>query len=105
MWVLFIDAGGPQRFARAGTENQDDESDELSFLTRSTRPDSLGRIGHYEVLQVLGKRILREARSSAQVRHENVVQVYGVEEQDETEETEETPCRDLRRNGSQSSFA
>src|SRR5207237_9191420 len=81
-----------------------------------TRPDSLGRIGHYEVLQVLGKggfgivfrafddvlqrivaikvmapqlaatsparkRFLREARSSAQVRHENVVQVYGVEEQ------------------------
>ncbi|HEY2910174.1 MAG TPA: serine/threonine-protein kinase, partial [Gemmataceae bacterium] len=26
----------------------------LGFLTPSTRPDSLGRIGHYEVLQVLG---------------------------------------------------
>jgi formylglycine-generating enzyme required for sulfatase activity len=88
----------------------------LAFLTSSTRPDSLGRIGHYEVLEVLGrggfgivlrafdevlqrvvavkvlapqmaatsparKRFLREARSSAKVRHENVVQVYEVGEQ------------------------
>jgi formylglycine-generating enzyme required for sulfatase activity/serine/threonine protein kinase len=88
----------------------------LGFLEPATRSDSLGRIGHYEVLQVLGqggfgivfrafdevlhrvvavkvlspqlaatsparKRFLREARSSAQVRHENVVQVYEVGEQ------------------------
>ena len=88
----------------------------LGFLTPATRADSLGRIGHYEVLQVLGqggfgivfrafdevlqrvvalkvlapaiastsparKRFLREARSSAQIRHDNVVQVYAVEEQ------------------------
>ncbi|MFO0802890.1 MAG: SUMF1/EgtB/PvdO family nonheme iron enzyme [Gemmataceae bacterium] len=87
----------------------------LGFLEPATRPDSLDRIGHYEVLQVLGqggfgivlrafddmlhrvvavkvlapqmastsparKRFLREARSSAQVRHENVVQVYEVGE-------------------------
>lgn len=87
----------------------------LEFLAPATRPDSLGRIGHYEVLQVLGqgafgivfrafddvlhrivavkvlspqmaatsparKRFLREARSSAQVRHENVVQAYEVGE-------------------------
>jgi serine/threonine protein kinase len=98
---------------RVGAE-PDDES--LGFLTPSQRPDSLGRIGHYEVLRVLGKggfgivfrafdellqrvvavkvlsaqiaatsparkRFLREARSSAKVRHENVVQVYAVEEQ------------------------
>src|SRR4029077_11179695 len=85
------------------------------FLAPPRRPDSLGRIGHYEVLEVLGrggfgivfrafddalqrvvavkvlapqmaatsparKRFLREARASAQVRHENVVQVYAVEE-------------------------
>ncbi len=85
----------------------------LGFLAPATRPGSLGRIGHYEVLQVLGrggfgivfrafddvlqrvvavkllsphlaatsparKRFLREARSSAAVRHENVVQVYEV---------------------------
>jgi uncharacterized protein (TIGR03067 family) len=90
--------------------------EDLPFLTPPQRPDSLGRIGHYEVLEVLGrggfgivfrafdevlqrvvavkvlapgmaatsparKRFLREARSSAQVRHENVVQVYAVEEQ------------------------
>src|SRR5262245_33784473 len=89
----------------------DDEP--LTFLSPTTRPDSLGRIGHREVLRVLGrgafgivsrafddvlqrvvavkvmapqlaatsparKRFLREARSSAQVRHENVVQVYEV---------------------------
>jgi PAS domain S-box-containing protein len=92
------------------------ESDDLPFLLPSTRPDSLGRIGHYEVIQVLGKggfgivlrafdevlqrevalkvlapalagassarkRFLREARSSAQVRHENVVQIHAVQEQ------------------------
>jgi hypothetical protein len=92
-------------------------SDEaLAFLVPSTRPGALGRIGHYDVLEVLGKggfgivlrafddvlqrvvavkvlapqmaatsparkRFLREARSSAKVRHENVVQVYAVEEQ------------------------
>src|SRR5262245_66553947 len=31
----------------------DDEA--LAFLASSTRPDALGRIGHYEVLQVLGR--------------------------------------------------
>ncbi|QDV35218.1 protein kinase domain-containing protein [Tautonia plasticadhaerens] len=100
-----------------GDEAHRGDGDEpLTFLAPSTRPDSLGRIGHYEVLQVLGrggfgivfrafddvlhrvvavkvlapqlaatsparKRFLREARSSAQVRHENVVRVYEVSEQ------------------------
>src|SRR6516165_7734534 len=98
----------------AKATNSDEEP--LTFLGKSTRPDSLGRLGHYEVLQVLGrggfgivfrafdemlqrvvalkvlaprlaatsparKRFLREARSSAQIRHENVVQVYEVAEQ------------------------
>jgi serine/threonine protein kinase len=98
-------------------EKRPDEGlNELPFLQPSRRPDSLGRIGHYEVLEVVGKggfgivlraldetlqrvvalkvlapavaatsparkRFLREARSSAQVRHEHVVQVYAVEEQ------------------------
>lgn len=88
----------------------------LPFLSPSDRADSLGRLGHYEVLEVLGrggfgivlralddilhrvvavkvlspemaatsparKRFLREARSSAGVRHGNVVQVHAVEEQ------------------------
>jgi len=93
-----------------------DEENPLAFLQLTTRPDSLGRLGHYEVLEVLGrggfgivfrafdvqlqrvvaikvlapemagtalacKRFLREARSSARVRHENVVQIYTVEEE------------------------
>jgi hypothetical protein len=88
----------------------------LTVLAPPGRPDSHGRIGHYEVLQVLGrggfgivvrafdehlhrvvavkvlspqmaatsparKRFLREARSSAQLLHENVVQVFEVGEQ------------------------
>jgi len=100
--------GGPSRLS-------EEQSEATSFLSQSTRPDSLGRIGHYEVLQILGKggfgivfrafddvlqrvvavkvmapqlaatsparkRFLREARTSAAVRHENVVQVYEVAE-------------------------
>jgi hypothetical protein len=88
----------------------------LAFFSPSARAGSLGRLGHYEVLEVLGrggfgivlralddildrvvavkvlspelaatsparKRFLREARSSAGVRHGNVVQVHAVEEQ------------------------
>src|SRR5262249_46530108 len=99
-----------------GGENGSSHDEPLTFLAPPTRHDALGRIGHYEVLQVLGrggfgivfrasdamlqrvvalkvmapqlavtsparKRFLREARSSAQVRHENVVQVYEVGEQ------------------------
>src|SRR4029077_17175022 len=33
----------------------DDDAEDLYFLSKSTRADSLGRIGHYEVLEVLGK--------------------------------------------------
>ena len=88
----------------------------LSFLQPSTKPGSIGTLGHYEILQVLGqgafgivfkafdeklhrlvaikamnpqlaatspprKRFLREARSVAAIKHENIVQVYSVEEQ------------------------
>src|SRR6476646_1626036 len=31
------------------------DDDDLGFLTPSRRPDSLGRLGHYEVLEVLGR--------------------------------------------------
>jgi len=96
-------------------QSSDDEDNGLDFLAPSTSPDALGRLGHYEVLEVLGrggfgivfrafddalqrvvaakvlapqmaatsparKRFLREARASAQLRHENVVQVHAVEE-------------------------
>ena len=94
----------------------DDLAEVLKYLFPSEQTDALGRLGHYEVLQVLGqggfgivfrafdavlqrvvaikvlipqfaatsparKRFLREARTSAQVRHENVVYVYEVAEQ------------------------
>jgi len=100
------------------TEAEDsggDGEDALDFLQPSTKPGSRGRLGHYEVLEILGrggfgvvvrafdeklqrvvaiklmspqlaatsparKRFLREARASAKVRHENVVQIYAVEE-------------------------
>jgi serine/threonine protein kinase len=109
------------RFAsvRASSDNPDQGSDsdeiELGFLQPSERPDGLGRLGHYEVLEVVGqggfgvvlkvfdeklrrvvaikvlkpslavtspprKRFLREARSAAAVRHENVVAIYAVED-------------------------
>ena len=86
------------------------------YLLEPSREDSLGRLGHYEVLELIGcgafgvvlkafddklqrvvamkvlstrlaatsparKRFLREARCSAQVRHENVVGIYAVEEE------------------------
>src|SRR5262245_30872811 len=110
------DPRGPTPERTEGGASADEDQDELSFLSPSTRPDSLGRIGHYEVLQILGKggfgivlrafdevlhrevaikvlspalaasatarkRFLREAQSSAQVRHDNVVQVHEVGEQ------------------------
>src|SRR5262249_26985759 len=43
--------GDPAR--TGGTAAPDDES--LAFLAPPGRPDSLGRIGHYEVLQALGR--------------------------------------------------
>src|SRR5579863_5523312 len=98
----------------AGDEQTGDEVS-LDFLEPSTKPGSLGRLGHHEVLGVIGrgafgivvrafdeklqrvvaikvlsphlaatsparKRFLREARASGGVRHENVVQIYAVEE-------------------------
>ena len=124
--------GSPTRDASKGQEQtaeisksnavleDDDESEadeiSLSFLGPATKPGSIGRLGHYEIISILGqgafgivfkafdeklhrqvaikvmnpelaatspprKRFLREARAAAAVRHENVVQVYSVEEQ------------------------
>jgi hypothetical protein len=108
------DADDTRTFGSNSAATADEE--QLGFLGPATRHDSLGRIAHYEVLEVLGrggfgivfrafddllhrvvaikvlapemaatsparKRFLREARAVAQVRHENVVQIYAVEEQ------------------------
>jgi serine/threonine protein kinase/Leucine-rich repeat (LRR) protein len=97
-------------------ERGDDVQNALKFLEPSDKPGSLGRLAHYEVLQILGnggfgtvvkafdeklhrfvaiklmspllaatsaprKRFVREARSAAAVRHENVIAIYAVEDQ------------------------
>jgi serine/threonine protein kinase len=121
-----VGAGGPRSVASsdplinpaesATNGGETDSYGVLRFLTPSTRADSLGRLGHYEVLRLLGeggfgtvlkafdeklhrlvaikvlipalaatspprKRFLREARSGAAIKHENVVRVYSVEDQ------------------------
>ncbi len=95
---------------------EEDDGIPLGFLKPATRADSLGRLGHYDILQVVGrgafgtvlrafdeklerivaikvlapemaatsparKRFLREARTAAAVRHENVVAIYAVEDE------------------------
>ena len=107
-------AGSPDA-TTIGNSSISDELD-LSFLSPSPKPGSLGTLGHYEVLQVLGqgafgtvlkafdeklhrlvaikvlgrelaatspprKRFVREARSVAAIKHENVIAIYSVEEQ------------------------
>ena len=104
--------------AESGSDDDDDPpgAADVSFLQPSTKPDSLGRLGHYEIFRILGqgavgivfkafdeklhrhvavkvmspqlaatspprKRFLREARSVAAIKHENIVQVHSVEEQ------------------------
>ena len=111
-----IPGRGPSAIETLGHERGDDVESALSFLQPSEKPGSLGRLAHYEVLEVLGnggfgtvvkafdeklhrvvaiklmspllaatsaprKRFLREARSAAAVRHENVVAIYAVEDQ------------------------
>src|SRR6266511_3032769 len=45
-----------QEVGSVATPDDENEADDpLMFLTPSTRPDSLGRLGHYEMLQVLGR--------------------------------------------------
>jgi serine/threonine protein kinase len=106
----------PPPGAVTAPEQPGGEENALGFLRPSGKPGSLGRLAHYEVLEVLGqggcgtvlkafdeklhrlvaikvmaphlastspprKRFLREARSAAAIRHENVVTIYAVEEQ------------------------
>lgn len=98
------------------SESSPTAAPDLSFLQPSSQPASIGTLGSYEILEVIGqgafgtvfkafdaklqrtvaikamnprlaatspprKRFLREARSVAAIKHENIVQVYTVEEQ------------------------
>lgn len=106
-----IDFAAPQHFAA----DKGQEEPDLSYLSPSSKVGSIGKLAHYEVIQVLGqggfgtvlkafdeklhrmvaikvldprmastspprKRFLRKARAAAGIRHENIVQVYSVEE-------------------------
>ena len=115
----FLDRPAVKQLAAAavtGAEQPGREASTLDFLQPSTKPGSLGRLAHYEALEVLGqggcgivlkafdeklhrvvaikvmapqlastspprKRFLREARSAAAIRHENVVGIHAVEDQ------------------------
>jgi len=113
-----ITTASPQPSQGTGTPEGNEAAVEISldFLQPTSKPGSLGKLGHNEVLEILGrgafgivvrafdeklervvaikvlaphlaatsparKRFLREARASACVRHENVVQIYAVEEE------------------------
>jgi hypothetical protein len=47
--------GNGPSLARTEAEGSGSNDSELDFLQPSTRPDSLGRLGHYEILEVLGQ--------------------------------------------------
>ncbi|HTU23002.1 MAG TPA: protein kinase [Gemmataceae bacterium] len=105
----------PAKGEKRAEPHETEEDDELAFLQPSSKPGSRGRLGHYEVLEVLGhggfatvvrafdellqrvvaikilspkmaitsparKRFLREARVTAAVRDDHVVQIHAVEE-------------------------
>jgi serine/threonine protein kinase/tetratricopeptide (TPR) repeat protein len=46
---------GPARTDETQTEPRADHEDSLDFLAPSTKPGSLGRLDHYEVLEVIGR--------------------------------------------------
>jgi hypothetical protein len=110
-----LKAGGDTALETIGLATVGDAS--LAFLRPPLQPEHLGRIGAYEVLDVIGRggmgvvlkafdpalgrltaikvlapqlatnaaareRFAREARHTAQVRHENVVAIYAVDEVD-----------------------
>ncbi|MGP0062343.1 MAG: protein kinase domain-containing protein [Isosphaeraceae bacterium] len=108
-------AGRPWTVETLADDRGDEEDNVLEILQPSEKPGSLGRLAHYECLEVLGKgsfgtvvkafderlqrtvaiklmsptlaatsaprkRFLREARSAASVRHQNVIAIHDVED-------------------------
>ncbi len=49
------EAGADDTTRLHGADDDEDTGDALGFLSPAERPDSLGRIGHYEVLEMLGR--------------------------------------------------
>lgn len=113
--VLQQIAGGQSQERKTGQQKELQDEIALSFLQPSSKPEVLGRLLHYEVMEIIGrggcgivlkafdgklhrvvaiktmlpelavtsparKRFLREARATAAIRHENVVNIYAVEE-------------------------
>jgi WD40 repeat protein len=106
----------PQPAGDVASSNPTPPADEVvALLSPAQRPGSLGRLGHYEVLEVLGRggmgvvfrafddklhrvvaikvlaghlasngsarqRFVREARAAAAVTHDNVIEIYAVED-------------------------
>jgi WD40 repeat protein/serine/threonine protein kinase len=99
----------------AAAAPQPETGETLDFLAPSQRPDALGRLGHYEVLEVVGRggmgvvlrafddklhrvvaikvlapqlattgaarqRFVREARATAAVSHDHVIDIHAVED-------------------------
>jgi uncharacterized protein (TIGR03067 family) len=110
------DPAGPNDTTASGLNSQADDA--LSFLRPSTRPDSIGRLAHYEILERIGAggfgtvlkafderlhrvvaikvlspqlassgtaraRFRREARASAAVRDDHVVNIHAVSDDSE----------------------
>lgn len=56
--TIFVGNGSTQEDEFGGASSRDDSDDDeeaLGYLQPSTRPDSLGRLNHYEILEIIGR--------------------------------------------------
>src|SRR5690349_14739202 len=53
--TLYVGHGGTHDADASQATNEPNDEIPLEFLLPSTRPDSLGRLDHYEILQVIGR--------------------------------------------------
>ncbi len=115
LWQLARELASPSASLSSSSDESPAESVSLSFLEPPQHEGQLGRLGHYSVLEVIGRggmgivlkardsklerpvaikvlspflagskrarqRFLREARTAAAVRHDNVIGIHAVEE-------------------------